>query len=258
MSIVDPRSKKYYWLKLEKDFFKRHDIKVIESLDNGKDYLIFYMKLLLESVSHHGLLRFNDTVPYNDKMLATITNTNIDIVRSAVNIFTELDLMSILDDETIYMKEVEKRMGQETGFAVEKRRKRLLEKEEKRQIETMSHNNSNSISYSNSISNSNKEVIKEVIDIFNNVCGTNLTYRSKNNNSLINARIEEGAKVEDFEKVIRSKYNEWEDNEKMKAYIRPSTLFGATNFHNYLAAAQIESRNKEVKPKKKEYEFNLS
>ena len=34
-------TKRYYWLKLKKDFFKRHDIKIIEEMDNGKDYILF-------------------------------------------------------------------------------------------------------------------------------------------------------------------------------------------------------------------------
>ena len=43
---------KFYWLKLDKDFFKRHDIKIIESMPNGKDYILFYLKLLCESLDH--------------------------------------------------------------------------------------------------------------------------------------------------------------------------------------------------------------
>ena len=56
---------KFYWLKLDKDFFKRHDIKIIESMPNGKDYILFYLKLLCESLDHDGSLRFNDQIPYN-------------------------------------------------------------------------------------------------------------------------------------------------------------------------------------------------
>jgi predicted phage replisome organizer len=96
-------AKKYYWLKLQKDFFKNHHIKIIEGMANGTDYILFYMKLLVESISHEGRLRFSDRVPYNDSMLSTITDTNIDIVRSAVKIFTELDLMTLEDDGTIFM-----------------------------------------------------------------------------------------------------------------------------------------------------------
>ena len=114
-------AKKYYWLKLQKDFFKRHDIRIIEDMPNGKDYILFYMKLLVESISHEGSLRFNETIPYNEGMLATVTNTNIDIVRSAVKLFGELGLMDLMEDGTLYMSEVQTMMGVETDWAEKKR-----------------------------------------------------------------------------------------------------------------------------------------
>lgn len=113
--------KKYYWLKLKKDFFKRHDIKIIEDMDNGKDYILFYLKLLCESVDHEGNLRFSETIPYNEKMLSTITNTNIDIVRSAMKVFTELNMIEVLENSTIFMRECNKMLGCETAWAEKKR-----------------------------------------------------------------------------------------------------------------------------------------
>lgn len=117
-------SKKYYWLKLKRDFFKRHDIRIIEEMPNGKDYLLFYLKLLLESVDHEGSLRFSDTIPYNEQMLSVITNTNVDIVKSAMNLFIELKMIEVLDDKTIYMIEVEKHIGSESSWAEKKRLQR--------------------------------------------------------------------------------------------------------------------------------------
>ena len=114
-------SKKYYWLKLKRDFFKRHDIRIIEEMPNGKDYILFYLKLLLESIDHEGTLRFSDAIPYNEQMLAVITNTNIDLVRSAMKIFTELNMMEIFDDGTLFMSEVNKMIGSETEWAQKKR-----------------------------------------------------------------------------------------------------------------------------------------
>ena len=120
-------SKKYYWLKLKRDFFKRHDIRIIEEMPNGKDYVLFYLKLLLESVDHEGTLRFSDTIPYNEQMLSVVTNTNIDIVRSAMKLFIELKMMDIFDDQTIYMSEVEKYIGSESQWAEKKRLQRAKE-----------------------------------------------------------------------------------------------------------------------------------
>lgn len=117
-------NRKFYWLKLQKDFFKRHDVKIIEAMENGKDYLLFYLKLLCESVDHEGNLRFSETIPYDDKMLATITGTNVDIVRSAIKVFTGLQMIDVLDDKTIFMAEVSKMIGCEGASAERMRRLR--------------------------------------------------------------------------------------------------------------------------------------
>ena len=123
-------SKKFYWLKLKRDFFKRHDIRIIEEMPNGKDYVLFYLKLLLESIDHEGSLRFSDTIPYNEQMLSVITNTNIDIVRSAMKLFIELRLIEIFDDQTIFMGEIEKMIGSESDSA-----KRVREHRERKSLQ---------------------------------------------------------------------------------------------------------------------------
>ena len=135
--------KKFYWLKLKRDFFKRHDIRIIEEMENGKDYILFYLKMLLESIDHEGELRFSETIPYDEKMLSVITNTNIDIVRSAMKVFVGLNMLEILDDNTIYMAEVKKLTGCETEYAKKKReyRQKLLEtKQDEDNVKTKKDN----------------------------------------------------------------------------------------------------------------------
>jgi predicted phage replisome organizer len=122
MSTEDKR--RYFWLKLDKGFFKRHDIKIIESLDNGKEYVLFYLKLLCEATSHEGELRFSKAVPYDYKMLSIVTETNVDIVKSAMEIFIQLGLIKIADDDTIIMTEMGKMIGSETHAAKRKRAQR--------------------------------------------------------------------------------------------------------------------------------------
>lgn len=116
--------KKYYWLKLKRDFFKRHDVRIIEQMPNGKDYILFYLKLLLESIDHEGALRFNETIPYNEQMLSVITDTNVDIVKAAMNLFVELGMVEILEDSTIYMNEVQRLIGSESAVAERVRKHR--------------------------------------------------------------------------------------------------------------------------------------
>jgi predicted phage replisome organizer len=121
-------SKKYYWLKLKDDFFDDPKIKIIEEMENGKDYVIFLLKLKLKSVSLDGYLRITDNIPYDEKSLSIITNTNIDIVRQAIKIFNEFGFVEFMDDGTLYMKCIENLIGSKTAVAdrVAKHRKKQL------------------------------------------------------------------------------------------------------------------------------------
>lgn len=232
--------KKYYWLKLHKDFFKRHEIRVIESMDNGKDYILFYLKLLVESVSHEGRLRFSDTIPYNEQMLSSITNTNIDVVRSAMKIFQELNMIDILDDETIFMAEVEQMIGSESKWAEYKRNERIGQALDNVQQSIEIRDKSIEIRDKNTNSNT----IVEIVDYLNSVCGTNYRPNTKNTQKHINARIAEGYTLDDFKTVIDKKAAEWKGKD-MEQYLRPDTLFG-TKFESYLnqkvTANKIENR----------------
>lgn len=84
---MDTKQKRYFWLKLQNNFFERDEIRIIESQPNGKDYIIFYLKLMLKSINDNGKLLFKDTIPYTPEMLSSITNTGIDTVRVAIDAF---------------------------------------------------------------------------------------------------------------------------------------------------------------------------
>lgn len=122
------REKRYYWLKLKEDFYDRKEIKIIEDMDNGAEYINFYLKLLLKSIKTEGRLYFRDTIPYSPKMLASITGTNIDTVKVGVDLFLSLALMEKWDDGTLFMVETQNMIGSETKWAKIKREQREKKK----------------------------------------------------------------------------------------------------------------------------------
>lgn len=81
--------------------------------------------------------------------------------------------------------------------------------------------------------------LKEIIDYLNNVLGSKYRYDNSRTNKMLNARLKNYT-VEDIKKVIDFKYNEWKDNEAMKKYLRPETLFNETKFENYYNEANIK------------------
>ena len=116
--------KKYFWLRLRKDFFKRHDVRILEAMPNGKEYLMFYLKLLTESIDHEGALRFSENMPYSAEMLATIANTTADIAEGAIEALINLEMVELLEDGTLKMIGIENMIGFETKWAEKKRKYR--------------------------------------------------------------------------------------------------------------------------------------
>ena len=112
-------AKRYYWLRLKDGFFSSDDIRIIQVQENGPEYIIFWLKLLLRSISQDepGRLRYKDNIPYDDKILATVTDTDIDVVRSAMKLFAELEMIRIDDAGTIWIDEARELVGSEGGSA---------------------------------------------------------------------------------------------------------------------------------------------
>lgn len=85
----------------------------------------------------------------------------------------------------------------------------------------------------------NQELYIEVLDYLNRKASKN--YKPvKANLDLIKARINEGYTKEDMFTVIDNKCSSWLEDKKMNEYLRPATLFNATNLAQYTGE---ESRN---------------
>ena len=78
------------------------------------------------------------------------------------------------------------------------------------------------------------EVVKEVIDYLNQKAGTKYRATTAATKRLVGARLKEGFTVDDCKKVIDNKVADWLNDEKMKNYLRPNTLFQASKFESYL------------------------
>ena len=121
--------KRYYWLKLPKDFFKRHDITFLFSLPNGHQIVLFYLELMTESIDHDGELRFSEDLPYSDEMLASITHVDTETVKASMKTLQDLKLIEVDENGTIILKKAKNMVGYETKWAEKKRAYR----EQKRQ-----------------------------------------------------------------------------------------------------------------------------
>ena len=156
-------TKRYYWLKLKEDFFEEDTIEWLEEQENGKEYCLFYLKMCLKSIKTEGILIRkvgNILVPYDEKHLAKITNTDFDTVVVAMELFKKIGLIQILEGGEIFIPGMDEMIGSETDKAKFMRNKRAKEKDllqDGNKIEQSSNNvtqNSNKVTIdSNNVTN---------------------------------------------------------------------------------------------------------
>ena len=129
-------NKRYYYLKLKENFFDSDEMVLLESMPDGYIYSNILLKLYLRSLKHEGKLMFNDRIPFNSTMLATITRHSVGVVEKAVQIFRDLQLIEVLDNVAIYMSDIQSFIGKSSTESDRKRKYRKEIEEAKQNLIT--------------------------------------------------------------------------------------------------------------------------
>ena len=128
-------SKRYYWLKLNQNFFDSAEIKVLKSMENGSDYIVFWQELLLSSLSYTeetqkiGLLAFKENIPWSQDLMESVFGYSKEIITGALSIFKKLGMVTITDSGEIWANSFQEMVGSETTEAARKRMYRAKTKE---------------------------------------------------------------------------------------------------------------------------------
>lgn len=78
--------------------------------------------------------------------------------------------------------------------------------------------------------------ITAVLEHLINKTGRGFNLKAEGSRKLVRARLNEGRTVDQCMAVIDHKFSMWADDEKMREYLRPSTLFNKQKFEEYLSA----------------------
>nr|WP_321026952.1 phage replisome organizer N-terminal domain-containing protein [Clostridium neonatale] len=125
-------NKKYYYMRLKENFFESEEMIILESMPDGYLYSNILLKLYLRSLKNEGKLMFNNHIPYNSQILATVTRHQVGTVEMALKIFRDLGLIEVLDNGAIYMLDIQNFVGKGSTEADRKREyDRRISKEKK-------------------------------------------------------------------------------------------------------------------------------
>lgn len=120
-------NKKYYYLKLNENFFDQQKIQVLEGMKEGDTYVTILLKLYLKSLMQEGRLMLTEYVPYDPETLSAITHKPVAIIEKAIKIFMQYGFVEILDNGAIYMTDIQNFIGQSSSEAdrIREYRKRI-------------------------------------------------------------------------------------------------------------------------------------
>lgn len=113
--------KKYYWIKLKTNFFDLPTIDWIMSQNNGCEYIVLYQMLCLKTANTDGKLvsQIGEMlIPYDiEKIVRDTKYFSTDTVRVALDLFKNLGLIYVSDDNTMKISNYDEMVGSETSSA---------------------------------------------------------------------------------------------------------------------------------------------
>lgn len=110
-------SKRYYWLKLKENFFKETKVALLFREPRGKEILLVYIYLLLESIKEDGILRYNEERGYTELELSRLSGFSLPLMKTALKSLIECGFVSREEDGTLVMNEFQGMVGSECSSA---------------------------------------------------------------------------------------------------------------------------------------------
>ena len=120
--------KRYFWLKLHKDFFQRKEIKRLRKIAGGDTYTIIYLKMLLRSIMSEGKLYFDGLEEDFAAEVALDLDEREENVQITITYLLNSGLLEMRSDDEYYLPDTKNSTGCETAVAARVRRHREKQK----------------------------------------------------------------------------------------------------------------------------------
>lgn len=120
-------AKRYYWLKLPKDFFEDKAIKRLRQIAGGDTYTIIYLKMLLKSMEDDGKLFYEGVEDTICDEIALDINESADDVQVTISYLEKKGLLVVTDSE-VELTRLTEMVGSESAVTERVRKHREAQK----------------------------------------------------------------------------------------------------------------------------------
>ena len=117
-------NKKYYWLKLKKEFFKQKTIKKMRQLPGGETYALIFLEMLTISTETEGMILYEGIEQTPEEELALTLDEDVNAVKMTVSMLRMLHLLEDCNNGDFFLPDAVKMTGSESESAERMRRMR--------------------------------------------------------------------------------------------------------------------------------------
>ena len=121
-------AKRYYWLKLNRDFFDSMRMRKLRSIAGGAEYMIIYLKLLLYAIDKDGVLEYQGIENNISEELSLVIDEEPENIGLCINYLRTVGLAEI-KSEAVFLPEAVEKVGSETASTQRVRDFRQRQKE---------------------------------------------------------------------------------------------------------------------------------
>lgn len=127
--------KTYFWLKIQEDFYRQKEMKILRQMERGAIYIIIYQKMLIYSLKNGNRLFYDNLKDTFEEELALIIDEDVEDVKATVEFLKRANFMEYISEDEYALTQVEELTGSEnesTRRVRKHREKKKLEEESKR------------------------------------------------------------------------------------------------------------------------------
>lgn len=107
-------AKKYFWLKMDKDYLFSPKIKKLRKIAGGDTYTIIYLKIQLLSIDNGGIIEFQGIEPSLKEELALMLDEDVENVGIALNYMFSQNLIQEIEKDSYLLPDASDRIGSES------------------------------------------------------------------------------------------------------------------------------------------------
>ncbi|WP_433322360.1 phage replisome organizer N-terminal domain-containing protein [Weissella tructae] len=127
--MASSKTKVYFWLKIDENFYKNLAIKKARKLPGGDTMIVIYQRMMLLSLSTNGVLYYEGEMQSLDEELALNLDESIENISMTLSYFKASGLIQVDDEENADMLQVHALLDQETNWAKYQRNRRKKDRE---------------------------------------------------------------------------------------------------------------------------------